>query len=98
MKKIIPLLFLFVGCVSLPFRITGWKDGQRVSFNNGQTATIIGNPRISCYSKFGYKIADGYFVQVNRWGDLIVDEFGKKYVWISGDKAEGNYCLLGGNN
>jgi len=96
MKKLLALFItiFFTGCSSLPFKITGWKDpSNRVTFNNGQAADIVGNPRISCYTKYGFKLTDGYFVKVQD-NYLVVDEFGKGYVWLQNNDLD-NYCILG---
>jgi hypothetical protein len=92
-KKLLPILFLLTGCASLPFRITGWSTpGNKVTFSSGDVTWVEGNPRITCYTKFGFKLADGYFVKIED-EYLVVDEFGKDYVWLE-DNDLGNYCTL----
>ena len=99
MKKLFSLLFLFTGCASLPFKITGWKDdSNRVYFENGQSAIVAGNPHIKCYDKGEHLIADGIFVRIDQdqyyksRTYLIVDEFGKDYARVL--NSQGNYCKI----
>jgi hypothetical protein len=95
MKKLLFLLpLLTMGCASLPFRITGWNDNaNRVFFENGESAHILGNPYVSCYNKNGFLIANGIFVYINS-DYLIVDEWGSDYAFVR-DSDSGNYCYLG---
>jgi hypothetical protein len=98
MKKLLPLLFLLTGCASFNYRIVGWYNieapdpSSTVLLNNGQRVTIIGNPRITCYTKYNVELADGYFVKIER-EYLVVDEFGKNYAYIQNNDL-GNYCNL----
>jgi len=92
MKKLICLVLLLTGCATFNFRIVGWyNEDTEVLTSNGTFVRIIGNPRITCFTKAGTKLADGIFVTVHD-NDLIVDEWGKDYVHVKNDGN--NYCKL----
>jgi hypothetical protein len=93
MKNLIFLSLFLTGCASLQYKVVGWgNSSNRVLLNNGNKANIVGNPRITCYTKYGFKLGDGFFVTVKD-NYLIVDEFGKNYVWLEQNDL-GNYCSL----
>lgn len=101
MKKLL-LAFIalfFTGCASFNYKVVGWYNddttilNNKVVFSNGQMANIVGNPHITCYTKRGFLLADGYFVKIQD-EYLIVDEFGKNYVFLQRNDL-GNYCVLG---
>ena len=99
MKKLL-LTFIaifFTGCASFNYRVVGWYNDDasilnKIVLSNGKVATVVGNPHITCYTKRGFKLGDGYFVTVED-GMLEIDEFGKRYVWVPNSKE--NYCILG---
>jgi len=96
MKKLLVLSLLLTGCASVKYRVVGWygvstDTANHVMLENGKVATIVGNPRITCYTDYGHLLADGYFVNLFG-GYLVVDQFGKDYVWLN---DSGNYCVLG---
>lgn len=99
MKKLLFILtaLFLTGCASFNYRVVGWynmdSDGEsKVLLDNGQTATIVGNPRITCRTRYGYLLADGLFVTV-RGEYLIVDEWGTGYVYLQNNDL-GNYCTF----
>lgn len=85
------------GCVTLPNKIVDWKDNNnQVVFENGQTAHILGNPRITCYTYPNHLVwADGYFMYIGDDDFMVVDEFGKDTVWLHPYWGYANYCVLG---
>lgn len=85
---LLPILFLFSGCASVRF-VTVEKGC--VVTQNHEAVSIIGNPRFTCY-KEGNLIADGYFVQYNSNGTILIDDFG--YGYISVDSAS---CQINSN-
>ena len=87
------LALSLTACATFNVKLIGWYTNQPfVETANHQFVEIVGNPRITCYTKYGYPLADGYFVKVE--GEyLVVDEFGKDYVYIQ-DNDLGNYCML----
>ena len=97
MKKFIPFLFLLTSCASFHLRVVGWYNddtsvlNSRLVLSDGRVAGVVGNPYITCYSKRGVKLADGYLVRVEN-GYLMVDEFGKDFVYVQ--NGNGNYCVL----
>jgi hypothetical protein len=103
MKKLLFLLPLFIltSCASINYRVVGWyspaptDSTNQVLLENGQFVTIVGNPRLSCYTRYDEELADGIFVKVQD-GFIVVDEWGTRFVWIPNNL--GNYCILGGQN
>jgi hypothetical protein len=97
MKKFLLLFPLFLtSCASFHYRINAWynedpDNSEVILLDNGSRVNIVGNPRITCYTSEGVKIADGLFVTIKD-DELIVDEFGKAFVSVA--SAEGNYCTL----
>lgn len=57
------------------------KDGELLD-QHGTKLQIVGSPRITCYSRKNRVVADGFFVRVYANGDILVDEFGKRYVHV----------------
>jgi hypothetical protein len=92
MKYLIALSLFLTGCVSLPFKVTGWNEPQQITFENGTKANVYGNPLVTCYTKYGDLLANGFFVTI-RENYLIIDEFGVDYAWIENNDL-GNYCIL----
>jgi hypothetical protein len=90
-KLILPLLLFFSGCASVSYKVTGWgNDSDRLTFDNGKSVRVIGNPQITCYDKNGVMIANGLFVAV-QGNYMEVDEWGVNYVWLA-DHNSGNWC------
>ncbi len=92
MKKLIILSLLLTGCAASRYKVVGWEEAtNKVLLNNGATAHILGNPRITCYTKHGFLLANGYFVKVED-NYLVIDEFGKDYIRVKNN--QNNYCTL----
>lgn len=105
MKKLMTLILLSSifssGCVSLGNRTFVDWEANSLRTREGVLLTVVGNPRVTCYSVFKYSsnvetpyvIADGYFVRIESGTRiLVVDEFGKNYAYVRADGD--NYCIL----
>ena len=98
MKKLLVLLLALNGCATLnKNKIVDWKDNNnQILFEDGRSAHILGNPRITCYTYPNHLVwADGYFMYIDKTNSMVVDEFGKDIVWLHNYWGYPNYCILG---
>ena len=85
---IIPLLLS--SCVSFRW-VTVDRSGQIVN-ENKRPLTIAGNPVMTCFNWKNELVVEGYFVQQNKDGSFLIDEFGEGYTTV-----ENPNCRLGPN-